>query len=90
MRRSRVRWFFVQLAFMDSGYAEDGVARATAIRREVVRKPKDQVGFAVGSNSLTSSSAVRPVELPRFRGRLAGRDQSFSAMVLASYSMGER
>ena len=31
-----------------------------------------------------------PLKLPRFRGRLAGRDQSFSAMALASYSMGER
>jgi len=31
-----------------------------------------------------------PVKLPQFRGRLAGRDQSFSAMALASYSMGER
>jgi site-specific DNA recombinase len=30
------------------------------------------------------------VKLPRFRGRLVGRDQSFSAMARASYSMGER
>ena len=30
------------------------------------------------------------LKLPRFRGRLVGRDQSFSAMALASYSMGER
>jgi hypothetical protein len=30
------------------------------------------------------------LELTRFRGRLAGRDQLFSAMALASYSMGER
>ena len=47
MRISRGRWPFVQLAFMDSGYAGDRVASATAIRVEIVRKPKDQVGFAV-------------------------------------------
>jgi putative transposase len=47
MRMSRGRWPFVQLAFMDSGYAADRVARASAIRVEVVRKPKDQVGFAI-------------------------------------------
>ncbi len=39
IRMSRGRWPFVQLAFMDSGYAADRV--------EVVRKPKDQVGFAI-------------------------------------------
>jgi putative transposase len=32
---------------MDTGYAGDRVAHATAIRVEIVRKPKDQVGFAV-------------------------------------------
>jgi hypothetical protein len=37
----------VKLAFMDSGYAGDRVADATTIRVEIVRKPKDQVGFAV-------------------------------------------
>ena len=47
MRSSRGRWPFVQLAFMDSGYAGDRVACATAIRVEIVRKPKDQVGLAV-------------------------------------------
>jgi putative transposase len=45
MRASRRRWPFVQLAFMDSGYAGDRVASATAIRVEIVRKPKDQVGL---------------------------------------------
>ena len=45
MRPSRGRWPFVQLAFMDSGYAGDRVANATAIRVEIVRKPKDQVGL---------------------------------------------
>lgn len=47
MRASRNRWPFAQLAFMDSGYAGDRAAHATAIRVEIVRKPKDQVGFAV-------------------------------------------
>ena len=47
MRRSRHRWPFVELAFMDGGYAGDRVANATAIRVEIVRKPKGQVGFAV-------------------------------------------
>jgi putative transposase len=37
----------VQVAFMDSGYAGDRVANATAIHVEIVRKPKGQVGFAV-------------------------------------------
>jgi putative transposase len=32
---------------MDSGYAGDRVAGATTIRAEIVRKPKDQIGFAV-------------------------------------------
>ena len=47
MRASHGRWPCVHLAFMDSGYAGDRVASATAIRVEIVRKPKDQVGFAV-------------------------------------------
>ena len=47
MRTSRRRWPFVTLAFMDGGYAGDRVASATAIRVEIVRRPKGQVGFAV-------------------------------------------
>ena len=47
MRASHGRWPCVHLAFMDSGYAGDRVANATAIRVEIVRKPKDQVRFAV-------------------------------------------
>src|SRR5215204_4734718 len=47
LRASRRRWPFVELAFADSGYAGDRVAHASAIRIEIVRKPKDQVGFAV-------------------------------------------
>ncbi|MBU8536207.1 hypothetical protein [Falsiroseomonas tokyonensis] len=34
--------------------------------------------------------SISAMKLPQFRGRSAGRDQSFSAMALASYSMGER
>ena len=41
MRASRCRWPFVQLAFMDSGYAGERVTHATAIRVEIVRKPKE-------------------------------------------------
>ena len=37
-----------------------------------------------------SAEGEYEVELPQFRGRSAGRDQLFSAMALASYSMGER
>jgi putative transposase len=47
LRISRGRRPFMPLAFVDSGYAGDRVATATAIRVEIVRKPKDQVGFAV-------------------------------------------
>ena len=34
-------------AFADMGYAGDGPARATRISIEIVKKPPDQVGFAV-------------------------------------------
>lgn len=47
LRASRRRWPFVELAFADAGYASDRVAYATAIRIEIVRKPANQVGFAV-------------------------------------------
>ncbi len=47
MPLSRRRWPFVRLVIMDSGYAGDRVASATAIRVEILRKPKGQVGFAV-------------------------------------------
>jgi hypothetical protein len=40
--------------------------------------------------ALGHGSAMATLKFPRFRGRLAGRDHSFSAMALASYSMGER
>jgi transposase len=37
----------VTKAFADSGYAGDRPATATWIDVEIVRKPKDQIGFAV-------------------------------------------
>ena len=42
----------MQLAFMDSGYAGDRVTPTSAIRVEIVHKPKDQAGFAVHARRL--------------------------------------
>jgi transposase len=47
LRLSRRSFPFVQRAFADSGYAGDRPATATIIVVEIVRKPPDQVGFAV-------------------------------------------
>ena len=47
LRASRPRWPFVELAFADTGYQGPRVANASRIRVEIVRKLKDQVGFAV-------------------------------------------
>lgn len=47
LRASRRRWPFLELAFADAAYGGDRVAYATAIRVEIVRKPADQIGFAV-------------------------------------------
>ena len=44
---SRRSFPFVTKAFADSGYAGERAATATSIDVEIVRKPKDQVGFAV-------------------------------------------
>lgn len=44
---SRRRFPFVACAFADTAYAGDRVANATSIAVEIVRKPPDQVGFAV-------------------------------------------
>ena len=38
---------FIQRVFADSGYASEKVAKATLIAVEIVRKNRDQVGFAV-------------------------------------------
>ena len=37
----------IEVAFADMGFAGDGPATATSITIEIVRKPPDQVGFAV-------------------------------------------
>ena len=47
LRASRPRFPFVERAFADSAYAGDPVADATTIAVEIVRKPPDQIGFAV-------------------------------------------
>ncbi len=47
LRASRRRFPFVLRAFADAAYAARRVAEATCIAIEIVRKPKDQVGFAV-------------------------------------------
>ncbi len=47
LRASRRQRHFVKLAFADAGYAGDRVAYAAAIRIEIVRKPANQVCFAV-------------------------------------------
>lgn len=47
LRASRKRFPFVERAFADAAYAAERVTNATRIAIEIVRKPKDQVGFAV-------------------------------------------
>ena len=47
LRLSRRSFPFIVRAFADAGYAGDGPATATSITVEIVRKPPNQVGFAV-------------------------------------------
>ena len=47
LRLSRRSFPFISKAFADAGYSGDRPARATSITIDIVRKPKDQVGFAV-------------------------------------------
>ena len=47
LRLSRRAFPFIATAFADSGYAGETPAQATSIIIEIVRKPPDQVGFAV-------------------------------------------
>lgn len=47
LRLSRRSFPFIAKAFADMGFAGDGPANATSITIEIVRKPPDQVGFAV-------------------------------------------
>ena len=47
LRLSRRSFPFITKAFADMGYAGEGLATATCISIEIVKKPPDQVGFAV-------------------------------------------
>ena len=47
LRLSRYSFPFITKAFADMGFAGDGPANAASITVEIVRKPADQVGFAV-------------------------------------------
>ena len=47
LRLSRRSFPFITTAFADMGFTGDGPAMATSIIIEIVRKPPDQVGFAV-------------------------------------------
>ena len=47
LRLSRRSFPFVSKAFADMGFAGTGPATATSITIEIVKKPRDQVGFAV-------------------------------------------
>lgn len=47
LRLSRRSFPFVTKAFADQGYAGDRPATATSVTVEIVKKPPDQVGFAV-------------------------------------------
>ena len=47
LRLSRRSFPFITKAFADMGFAGDGPANAASITIEIVRKPPDQVGFAV-------------------------------------------
>ncbi len=47
LRLSRRSFPFIATAFAASGYAGEAPAQATSIAIEIVKKPPDQVGFAV-------------------------------------------
>jgi hypothetical protein len=47
LRLSRFSFPFITKVFADMGFAGDGPANAASITVEIVRKPPDQVGFAV-------------------------------------------
>ena len=49
LKASRQRFLFAERVFADAVYAGDRVANATSITVQVVRKPKDQVDYAVHS-----------------------------------------
>src|SRR5215212_2336346 len=47
LRLSRRSFPFIAKAFVDMGFAGEGSANATLITIEIVKKPPDQIGFAV-------------------------------------------
>jgi hypothetical protein len=47
LRVSRRIFPFIQRVFADSGYTGEKVDKATLIAVEIVRKNRDQIGFAV-------------------------------------------
>jgi transposase len=47
LRLSRRSFPFIAKAFADMGFAGEGPANATSITIEIIRKPPDQIGFAV-------------------------------------------
>ena len=47
LRLSRRSFPFVAKAFADMGYSGDRPQNATLVDVQIVRKPKDQIGFAV-------------------------------------------
>lgn len=47
LQTSRASWPFVKVVFADAGYQGPRVANASRVRVDIVRKPKDQTGFAV-------------------------------------------
>jgi putative transposase len=47
LRLSRRSFPFIAKAFADMGFAGEGPANATSITIQIVRKPPDQIGFAV-------------------------------------------
>ena len=47
LRLSRRSFPFIAKAFADMGFAREGPAKATSITIEIIRKPADQIGFAV-------------------------------------------
>src|SRR5215207_7422135 len=55
---SRCSFPFITKAFADMGFAGDSPAKATLITVEIVKKPADQVGFAVHPRRWWSSASL--------------------------------
>ncbi len=59
LRLSRRFFPFITKTFADAGFAGDGPATATCITVEIVRKPADQVGFAVQPPPMGNRKVLR-------------------------------